>query len=261
MVDGLVRLVRGPRERQALDYLLAHADPEASLPDRVAWLTELMRWIRLHRAEKTAAPKEDALPTGDPSTAAGDPATEEALSGSTHRVRAARVRFLLQLLDRHPDWKRALAETLRSILRDAHGLRLFAATGLPQEYGFWSEATRIIEVHPILGSGLNTYAKMATQFGYAHNCYLQMAAEIGILGLIVFLVMLGFLYGGAVQALPYIRDPFIVAVTTGAMAGLFGFLTQSFLDTTFYSVQLSNLMWIFMGLIVAAYRLGRVQNN
>ncbi|MEO8304673.1 MAG: site-specific recombinase [Betaproteobacteria bacterium] len=142
--DGLVRLVRGPRERQALDYLLAHADPEASLPDRVAWLTELMRWIRLHQPEKTAAPTVDLLPAGDPSAAADDPAAEAALSGSTLRVRAARVRFLLQLLDRHPDWKLALARTLRSILRDAHGLRLFAATGLPQEYGFWSEAARRI---------------------------------------------------------------------------------------------------------------------
>ena len=46
MLRGLVRLVRGPRERHALDYLLAHADPSAPLSDRVAWLTELLRWIR-----------------------------------------------------------------------------------------------------------------------------------------------------------------------------------------------------------------------
>ena len=141
-VDALVRLVRGPRERQALDYLLAHADPTAPLPDRVEWLTELMRWVRLHQVEKGAAAREGALAASDPAAAVREPAADQALSDSPLRLRVARVRFLLQLLDRHPDWKRVLAHTLRSILRDAHGLRLFATTGLPQEFGFWSEATR-----------------------------------------------------------------------------------------------------------------------
>jgi site-specific recombinase len=119
---GLARLFRGRRERVALDYLLEHADPSAPLPERVAWLTELTRWIRVHRP-----------PTSD---------TEDALPDSVLRVQVARIRFLLQLLDRHPEWKTRVAQTLRSVLRDSHGLRLFATTGLPQEFGFWSEAVR-----------------------------------------------------------------------------------------------------------------------
>ena len=125
-----LRLVRGPRERKALDYLLAHADPSAPLPDRVEWLIELLRWVRLHR------------PPADAERDHGGTAATE--NGSRRdpvlRVRVARVRFLLQLVDRHPEWKSALANTLRSVLRDSHGLRLFATTGLPREYRFWAEA-------------------------------------------------------------------------------------------------------------------------
>ena len=131
------RLVRGPRERVALDYLLAHADPSAPLPERVAWLTELMRWIRLHQPPSGAKARE----AGD--DGAGDGAADDdALMDSVLRVRAARIRFLLQLVDRHPEWKAALAATLRSVLRDTRGLRLLATTGLPEEFGFWSEAAR-----------------------------------------------------------------------------------------------------------------------
>jgi len=134
---GAVRLVRGQRERLALDYLLTAADPAAPLAQRVAWLTELLRWIRVHQPPKALqATDADAE---DSAAGAGDAATSR---DRVLRVRVARVRFLLRLVDRHPEWKSRLARTLRSVLRDAHGLNLFAATGLPQEYGFWGEAAR-----------------------------------------------------------------------------------------------------------------------
>ena len=134
---GIVRLVRGQRERLALDYLLAQADPAAPLAERVAWLTELLRWIRVHQPPKALR----ATDAGAEASAA-DEGDGAASSDRVLRVRVARVRFLLHLVDRHPEWKSQLARTLRSVLRDAHGLNLFATTGLPKEYGFWGEALR-----------------------------------------------------------------------------------------------------------------------
>ena len=139
---GVARFARGQHERQALDYLLEHANPAAPLAERVAWLIELMRWVRVHRppaaAKTTSAEGEESSEVPDEGVAIRDPVL---------RVRFARVRFLLQLVDRHPEWKSALAKTLRSVLRDSHGLRLFATTGLPQEYGFWGEAARRMAAH------------------------------------------------------------------------------------------------------------------
>ena len=132
---GLLRLARGQRERHPLDYLLAHADPSAPLADRVAWLTELLRWVRVHRPPASAKAKDIE---GDD---AGD---DSAMRDPLLRVRVARIRFLLRMVDRHPEWKSAVAKTLRSVLRDSHGLRLFATIGLPQEYGFWGEAAHRI---------------------------------------------------------------------------------------------------------------------
>ena len=87
--------------------------------------------------------------------------------------------------------------------------------------------------------------------GYPHNCYLQMIAEIGILGLGSFLIMLGLLFRRSLQAYRNMENQFLKMVLLGALAGLTGFLIHSFFDTVLYSVQLSSLMWIYMGVIVA----------
>jgi putative inorganic carbon (hco3(-)) transporter len=137
----------------------------------------------------------------------------------------------------------------------------FNGMGRLGKTGFWTEAMRIIEQHPVLGTGLNTYSRSAVQYGYPHNCFLQMAAEVGLLGLFTFLGMIAALFIYAFSVVPLVRDHFFQAVLTGSMAGLAGFFVQCFFDTSLYSVQLSNLMWIFMGLIMTVCLRARVQNN
>ena len=88
--------------RPALDALLAHAHPDDSLAERLAWAEDLLSWVR-------------------------------------REAPATRLRLLLQLLERQPEAHRYLAQTLRSIVRDTEALDLFADTGLPQGAGFASE--------------------------------------------------------------------------------------------------------------------------
>lgn len=86
-----------------VDSLLVSADPQAPLADRIEWLEDLLAWVR------RAAP-------------------------------GARLRFLLQQLDRQPEVKLRVARVLRSIVRDTQALDLFCETGLPRESGFVREA-------------------------------------------------------------------------------------------------------------------------
>lgn len=123
--------------------------------------------------------------------------------------------------------------------------------------GFWEEATELIKKYPLFGSGLNTYSKLTT--GYAHNCYLQMAGETGIFGLTAFLILFTVLFWHSIKVYRALKDPFLEAVLAGTLAGLAGFLVQSFFDTTLYSVQLGNLLWMIMGLIVVIPRIARPQ--
>ncbi len=120
---------------------------------------------------------------------------------------------------------------------------------------FWKDAWGIFAESPIIGVGINTYYKVLQGHPvgaqvYPHNCYLQMAAEIGLLGLASFIWILFLLFKEALKNIIKIEDQFLLCVQLGLLAGLFGFLCHSFVDTNFYSVQLGNLMWIIMGVIV-----------
>ena len=129
------------------------------------------------------------------------------------------------------------------------------------------EALNIAEDFPFLGSGLNTYAaiapyyKLAEDTGcYPHNSYLHMLAESGTLGLVSFLLILIILFRTSMKNAKRINDKFYGAVLMGLLAGLFGFLVHSFLDVNIYSLQLGNLMWFIMGLIIAVQRVSFQRN-
>ena len=92
----------GWRRRPALDALLAHANPEHPLAERVDWAEDLFEWVRR-----------------------GVPAT--------------RLKLFLQLLERQPEARDCVAKTLRSLVRDTQALDLFADTGLPREAAFMPE--------------------------------------------------------------------------------------------------------------------------
>ncbi|MBP0620317.1 site-specific recombinase [Cupriavidus consociatus] len=101
-----------------LDAVLAAADPGAPLAERNRWLIELGYWIR----------REGSL-----SANGEEPATDR--SHSEH----VRLRYLLQVLERHPDWAERFALTMRSIVRDNDPTGLFCDTGVSLHPGFVSE--------------------------------------------------------------------------------------------------------------------------
>jgi len=128
-------------------------------------------------------------------------------------------------------------------------------------HDFWKKAISIIRSSPVYGTGLNTYSRvikrdhnLAEQW-YAHNSYLQMTAETGLLGLACFLWMLFVLLRYGLVYCKQFEDYWPLTYLQGSVAGLFGYLIQSFFDNTFYSVQLSVLLWTLIGLMVAITRL------
>lgn len=135
----------------------------------------------------------------------------------------------------------------------------------------WAESIRMIGDKPIFGHGLNTYMflfqfyREVPRFDptYAHNCYIQMTAEIGLVGLACFLWIIFALLGrvgSTVRAFLPGRDGsgnFSIFLF-GLFSGTAAFLAQSFLDTNFYALQVSILFWLMVGLLVNVYN---VLNN
>ena len=128
-------------------------------------------------------------------------------------------------------------------------------------FTFWKKAISIIRTSPIWGTGLNTYGRILKlnpdikTWWYAHNCYLQLTAETGVIGLAAFLWMLFVLLKNGLYHCYHINDLWQLTMLQGVVSGLFGFLVHSFFDNTFYTVQLGVLMWLLFGLMVSLMRL------
>ncbi|MES2856258.1 MAG: hypothetical protein V4692_10370, partial [Bdellovibrionota bacterium] len=75
--------------RRDLSSILASADPNSPLIERVFWIASLVDWLRGGKIEDVA------------------------------NKRMVRLRFLLQVMDRQPEWKIKVGALILSVLKDA----------------------------------------------------------------------------------------------------------------------------------------------
>jgi hypothetical protein len=91
-----------------------------------------------------------------------------------------------------------------------------------------------------------------------------MTAETGFLGLFCFLWVIFVLLRHSFDCCQKVNGPARMALRPdawpltllqGVLSGLCGLLVQSFFDNTFYTVQLSVLIWLIFGLTVVLVQL------
>ncbi len=117
-----------------LDWLLAQADPTAPLAIRNEWLMELGYWLRRHTPGAAAA-SEPVLPNKTGVALNGPTVSDVSGKYSEH----ARLRLLLQVMDRNSAQAANVSATLRSILKDNDARSLFADTGMSARPGLLGE--------------------------------------------------------------------------------------------------------------------------
>jgi O-antigen ligase len=131
---------------------------------------------------------------------------------------------------------------------------------------FWSVTLDVIKAYPVVGSGLGSFSVIYTRYdsrnGYyrleqAHNDYLQILADGGIVGGILGLAFLLILFGKGF-ARRETEDKFRCGVATGALAGCFAVLIHSFFDFTLHTT--ANAL-LFLILAALATQDGRVDQS
>jgi len=127
-----------------------------------------------------------------------------------------------------------------------------------ERFRLWKYSSRITRDYLLTGCGLNTYSVVIPHYTdpkdasiYAHNCFFQMAAETGLLGLFAFLWVLFRFFKMGFKNLNRTMNPLVLGLLTGILA----FLVQSFFDVNLYALQLVVLFWFMLGLAVAVIKL------
>jgi putative inorganic carbon (HCO3(-)) transporter len=127
---------------------------------------------------------------------------------------------------------------------------------------YGKEALELISRNIFLGNGINTYDRLNKElhpgkekYAYAHNCYLQMWAELGLIGLGVFAAFLIALFRRSVLAIKRENGGILARGQGMAMVcmcmGLVVLVVSFFFDTHFYNTPLSVLFWYTCGVTAA----------
>ncbi len=121
----------------------------------------------------------------------------------------------------------------------------------------WDRAIDVIEARPWTGTGINTYkvahekydqrASWRVKGYYAHNGYLQIAAETGLPSLAFFLAFLFFYFRNAFQFLARGSRKGEKGSLRGILAGVAGFLILGTIDTVFHNPQSVLGFWFLAG--------------
>ncbi|MCK9602928.1 MAG: O-antigen ligase family protein [Candidatus Omnitrophica bacterium] len=108
--------------------------------------------------------------------------------------------------------------------------------------GYWEDSLKIIQAHPLSGIGLGNFN--LSQSRYAHNSYLQIWAEMGILGIAS---LLWLIIAVIKQSLGLLKTNINKLQTVSLLSANIIFLAHNFIDFSFFLPEVVFLWWVILG--------------
>jgi O-antigen ligase len=118
----------------------------------------------------------------------------------------------------------------------------------------------IVHDHPILGLGFGRYQRVVNPYydrhpladrrTHAHNNFLQIAAEAGLVGLAAFTLLFVTALRYGAEAVAAARDPSVRATALGACLGLAGFLVGGLTQFNFGDSEVAVAMWATLAVLM-----------
>lgn len=128
----------------------------------------------------------------------------------------------------------------------------------------WQDALNIFKQSPILGSGLRSFTILsdffesknhsAYQGSYAHNLYIQLLVEMGVLGLISYLSIQWNMLSIAMRALQNKSHPSLTPITVGFLSLFVSLSIMALVDNVLSTAALQWYLWAYAGMASCAWR-------
>lgn len=127
----------------------------------------------------------------------------------------------------------------------------------------YRNSLNMIKAHPIIGLGANTYMKNYKKYKefpeyrnvvtqdtmYAHNMYLQMAAELGLIGLAIFFWLLFRIFTGGWLIYGFLKEEYLKITCLSILASLVAFLVNGLTESSLYYSRVALIFWYLAGLL------------
>jgi O-antigen ligase len=121
----------------------------------------------------------------------------------------------------------------------------------------WKDTTKIMEDYPYMGSGPGTFGAVYPAYKtvpdpvfyeHAHNDYVQLMAETGIIGFGLSVGAVGTLFGFVIAGGRARRNPWSKGLLLGVVTGLAGILLHGLYDFNFHIPANAFLFMVLMGM-------------
>ncbi len=133
----------------------------------------------------------------------------------------------------------------------------------------YMNATHMISQHPVIGVGVNTYAKNYGHYktkeaeayahtldtAYAQNNFFQMAGETGLVGLGLFFWLLWLLFRELLRYYRKSPDGYSKIVALSLVACFIAFLINGLTESSLYYSSVAAMFWFFAGISMALVRI------
>ena len=113
---------------------------------------------------------------------------------------------------------------------------------LNKRISYWKETAGIIRKHPIKGIGAGNFSLKETRA--AHNSYLQVWAEMGILGLLSWLTIVFIFLNKGINTLRSRNNYYNLGVVASGLS----FLLHNMIEFSFFISESAFLFWIILGI-------------
>ncbi len=139
---------------------------------------------------------------------------------------------------------------------------------LYERVSLWKNSVKIIATHPVAGTGLGNYKIVAPAYGFGtaaymstgvirfvhpHNDFLFIATELGIPGLITFLILIGWLFFYAYKLLAAADNKAEMIIGIALACGLFCYCIISLVSLPSNRIYPLLLLMLFAALLITGY--------
>ncbi len=149
----------------------------------------------------------------------------------------------------------------QSVIERFASIGNMADTSTAYRVYIWMGTVKMLKDYWLCGTGFGqaafskvypAYALHAVSAPHAHNLFLQITCDCGIVGLIFFIIILFLFFKTLCGAASRTKDKELRYMLLGFISAVCGFLVQSMTDYTFYNYRVMLMFWAVMGIGLAA---------